>query len=66
MIKTIDITKAVNDVYDIPCCPLCDQPISEYDEVSIGQYHISGSISASEGFYSFCLIHEECGKSLDE
>jgi len=46
MIKTVDITKQVNDVYDIPCCPVCDQPITEYDEVLIGQYHISGTEDA--------------------
>lgn len=50
----IDISNAI-DPEDIPLCPLCDQPIMNYETVSIGT--AAGAVA---------LVHEDCANELSE
>jgi len=49
----------IEDFYNIPCCPLCDQPVDEMDEKAIGRYSDN-----DDKMLSFCLIHKQCGDDL--
>ena len=51
-----DITDKLDNVYDVPLCPICDQPMDEVDELAIGACRVEGYPNA------YCLVHYGCAK----
>lgn len=53
-IPVFDITKNLDDVFDMPLCPVCDQPIDDESGLAIGKCKVEGWPDA------LALIHVWC------
>ena len=51
----IILAPEILDPEDIPLCPLCDQPILDWQE---GEVAVAGGLK--------CLAHEDCIEELEE
>lgn len=58
-VKVYNITDSILDVFDLPLCPLCDQPITDMDYPAIGSFEYDRATT-------ICLIHDCCGVHSSE
>lgn len=52
-IEMVSLPKTVIALTDMPCCPLCDQPIEMHDPVYIGE-------TRDADYHVIALVHTFC------